>query len=127
MKCKKEGCGADLGPDAQFCSDCGTKVTTPTLIKSAICPSYNNFVLEVHKFCLKCGTRVDPALFTDKVCSGTKKDGGKCNTVLASGANFCPSYGISTLQADITAVSREVMVASQNTTFLFPLLILLRD
>ena len=102
MKCKKEGCGADLGPDAQFCSDCGTKVTAPTLIKSAICPSCNNFVLEVHKFCLKCGTLVDPALFTDKVCSGTKKDGGKCNTALASGANFCPSCEMSTLQAGKT-------------------------
>ncbi|XP_052082351.1 uncharacterized protein LOC127719991 isoform X2 [Mytilus californianus] len=93
MKCTHESCGAEIPAGARFCTGCGTEVQTPVPVKTTLCPSCNNIVKEGYKFCYSCGGKIDPSLFIDRVCNGTKDDGQKCNTVLTSGNRFCPSCG----------------------------------
>ncbi|VDI71509.1 Hypothetical predicted protein [Mytilus galloprovincialis] len=93
MKCLKELCGAEIPNGARFCTECKTEVQTTVSNKKRLCPSCNNIVLENYKFCSCCAWKVDPDLFIDRVCSGTKDDGQKCKTVLTSYTKFCPYCG----------------------------------
>lgn len=93
MKCTNLSCGAEIPAGARFCTGCGTEVQTPVPVKTTLCPSCDKIVAEGSKFCQSCGWKIDPALFIDRVCCGTKKDGQKCNAVLTSGTRFCPSCG----------------------------------
>ncbi|CAC5380692.1 unnamed protein product [Mytilus coruscus] len=93
MKCTNESCKAEIPVGARFCTGCGTEVQTPVPVKTTLCPSCNNIVVEGYKFCHSCGGKIDPALFIDRVCYGIKGDGQKCNAVLTSGTKFCPSCG----------------------------------
>ncbi|CAG2216925.1 unnamed protein product [Mytilus edulis] len=81
------------GTGARFCTGCGTEVQSPVPLKTTLCPSCNNIVVIGCKFCQSCGGKIDPALFIDRICHGTKDNGQKCNTVLTSGTKFCPSCG----------------------------------
>lgn len=69
------------------------EVQTTVPVKSTLCPSCNNIVLEGYKFCYICGEKINPALFINRVCSGNKDNGQKCNTVLNLGSRFCQSCG----------------------------------
>ncbi|VDI23847.1 Hypothetical predicted protein [Mytilus galloprovincialis] len=93
MKCTHESCGADIPAGARFCTGCGTEVQAPVSVKTTLCPSCNSTVVKGCKFCQSCGGKIDPALFIDRICHGTKDNGQKCNTVLTSGTKFCPSCG----------------------------------
>lgn len=93
MKCTHESCGADIPAGARFCTGCGTELQAPVPVKTTLCPSCNNVVVEGSKFCQSCGGKIDPALFIDRICNGTKDNGQKCNTVLTSATKFCPSCG----------------------------------
>lgn len=96
MKCAKESCGAEITDGAKFCSICGTKVVVTTIVKKALCPDCNHYVLESHNFCLNCGWKVDLSVFTDKICRGLKENGEKCSVILTFDAKFCPSCGTPT-------------------------------
>ncbi|VDI77195.1 Hypothetical predicted protein [Mytilus galloprovincialis] len=93
MKCTNESCGGEFPAGAKFCTGCGMEVQTTVPVKSTLCPSCNNIVLEGYKFCYICGEKINPALFINRVCSGTKDNGQKCNTVLNLGSRFCQSCG----------------------------------
>ncbi|XP_063437784.1 protein IWS1 homolog [Mytilus trossulus] len=93
MKCTHESCGAKIPAGARFCTGCGTEVQSPVPVKTTLCPSCNDIVVIGCKFCQSCGGKIDPALFIDKICHGTKDNGQKCNTVLTSGTKFCTSCG----------------------------------
>ncbi len=54
MKCSK--CGAEILPNAKFCTNCGERVEAP---KNRICSKCGEKLAEGVKFCTNCGTKVD--------------------------------------------------------------------
>ncbi|VDI19904.1 Hypothetical predicted protein [Mytilus galloprovincialis] len=113
MKCAKDLCGAEITDGAKFCSICGTKVVVTTIVKKAVCPGCNQLVLESHNFCLNCGWKVDPAIFTEKICKGVKENGEQCRVVLTLDTKFCPTCGTPTNSSD---VSTEPIRTEQGTS-----------
>jgi membrane protease subunit (stomatin/prohibitin family) len=71
-------CQTQLAPGAQFCSNCGNKLS-PAMIT---CPKCSTQLPADAKFCSSCGASLSAA----SVCS-------KCGTNLTSTSKFCPQCG----------------------------------
>lgn len=91
MKCLN--CGAELGNEAKFCTECGTKVEERKDI--IYCENCGNPMSKGSLFCSECGTKVgDNSL--EKEENKEKKDIPKCpncNAELEVGSLFCTECG----------------------------------
>ena len=71
VECVK--CGAKIGENAKFCSDCGAR-------QGSVCAKCGATVPDTAKFCSECGAS------TGLMC-------GKCGKVISRSAKFCPECG----------------------------------
>ena len=99
-------CGADVGPNAVFCSSCGTKIRSDGVKDKQNdnrqrCPKCGKAAKEGNLFCIFCGAR----LFADSEGKAISEDDKSemelpaiencpdCGAKIADGASFCIACG----------------------------------
>ncbi|XP_062591685.1 E3 ubiquitin-protein ligase rnf213-alpha-like, partial [Saccostrea cucullata] len=129
-------CGFTLtGTGANFCPQCGKKVTCQGTANKQTAPCPNTIqdgertsgicgkpVENSQKFCIECGWKVDPRAFLPRavMCQGKKPNGAPCDNIVTPNVKFCsecgrpPGFGASA-SAIPPVVKKEVMAAEGET------------
>ncbi|XP_045165950.1 uncharacterized protein LOC123529619 [Mercenaria mercenaria] len=94
MRCSNSSCGIE-GSD-RFCMECGCKMVEVDKTVTVICKgkledglSCLSELVPGQNFCMKCGIKVDQALFNTE-----KTNCSNCNSRLVSGQRFCGDCGL---------------------------------